>query len=88
MPTVDTLNPDTLDEYLSEIQTDLACRDCESEVRVTTGVKLIRARVIHDAECAWWLRYQRREVVGAIPCCTVVTHRGPYKRDPATGEAA
>lgn len=82
MPTVDTLNPDTLAEHLSEVQRDVACPDCASEVRVTTGVKLIRARVIHAAECPWWARHQRREVVGCIPCCTVVTHRGPYKRDP------
>lgn len=82
MPTVDTLNPAALAELVGETQRDLACPDCASEVRVTVGVKLVRARVIHAAECPWWQRYQAREVTGRIPCCTVVTHRGPYKRDP------
>ena len=82
MGTVDTLDPGTLAGFISEMQKDLACPDCRAEVRVTAGVKLFRARVIHDAECPWWKRYQAREVAGRIPCCTVVTHRGPYKRDP------
>lgn len=61
----------------------LKCADCDSEVIVSGH----RARVVHAAECPWWQRYQRREVVGRIPCGTVVTHRGPYKRDPEAGEA-
>lgn len=82
MPTADTLDPGALAELVSEMQGDLACPDCPAEVRVTAGVKLFRARVIHTAECPWWQRYQAREVTGRIPCCTVVTHRGPYQRDP------
>lgn len=72
-----------------QIRADLACPDCPAEIRVTEGAKVFRARVIHDAECPWWKRYQAREVTGRIPCRTFVTHRGPYKRDPdAAGEAA
>ena len=64
------------------IREDLACQDCPAEVRVTAGKTVLRARVIHSATCPWWKRYQVGEVVGRIPCGTVVTHRGPYKRDP------
>ena len=72
---------------IAEMAADLACSDCKSEVRVTEGIKLLRARVIHDADCPWYRRYQAREVVGRIPCRTFVTHRGPYVRDPeAAGE--
>jgi hypothetical protein len=71
-----------LTEHMAKMSADLACPDCKAEVRITEGVKLFRARVIHDAECPWYRRYQAREVVGCIPCMTVVTHRGPYERDP------
>ncbi len=72
---------------ISQISADVACPDCPAEVRVTEGLKVFRARVIHGAECPWYRRYQAREVTGRIPCMTVVTHRGPYVRDPeATGE--
>lgn len=66
----------------------LACPDCPAEVRVTEGARLLRARVIHTAECPWLPRYQRHEVAGRIPCGTFVTHRGPYQRDPEAGESA
>ena len=82
IPIADKLNPAAHAEYVNELQTDLACPDCAAEVRITVGVKLFRARVIHAADCPWWQRYQAREVTGRIPCCTVVTHRGPYERDP------
>jgi hypothetical protein len=82
MGTADTIDPGALAGVMSEMQRDLACPDCKAEVRVTVGVKLFRARVIHDAECLWFQRYQAREVTGRIPCCTVVTHRGPYQHDP------
>ena len=59
----------------------LKCADCPSEVRITEGLKLYRARVVHDAGCPWYRRYQAHEVTGRIPCMTVVTHRGPYVRD-------
>jgi len=75
-------------DFITELAAELACSDCQAEVRVTEGAKLLRARVIHDADCAWYRRYRAREVVGRIPCRTFVTHRGPYKRDPETGEAA
>ena len=64
--------------WLSE---DLACPDCPAEVRVTEGAK-IRARVIHSATCPWHRAYQAGGPRGRIPCGVVVTHRGPYKRDP------
>lgn len=76
-------------DFIAELSAELACPDCPAEVRVTEGVKLLRARVIHDADCSWYRRYQAREVVGRIPCRTFVTHRGPYERDPeATREAS
>lgn len=65
----------------------LACPDCPAEVRITEGLKLARARVIHAADCSWYRRYQAREVTGCIPCRTFVTHRGPYKRDPEASTA-
>src|ERR1700683_2354775 len=66
----------------------LACPDCPAEVRITEGIKLIRARVIHIADCSWYRRYRAREVTGPIPCMNVVTPRGPYERDPdAVGSA-
>jgi hypothetical protein len=77
-----------LTEFMSQMREDLACPDCTAEVRITEGVRLFRARVIHDAGCPWYRRYQAREVTGRIPCMTVVTHRGPYARDPETRGAA
>lgn len=71
-----------LTAFMDEMRDDLACPGCPAEVRVTEGVKLFRARVIHAADCPWYRRYLAREVVGRIPCSTFVTHRGPYKRDP------
>ena len=70
------------DVWAQQIREDLACADCPSEVRVTEGKAVLRAGVIHSATCPWWRRYQAREVAGRIPCGVVVTHRGPYKRDP------
>lgn len=70
---------------INRVRADLACPDCPAEVRVTEGKAVLRARVIHAATCPWYRRYQAREVVGCIPCGTVVTHRGPYKRDPEGG---
>lgn len=67
------------------LSADLACPDCPAEIRVTEGVKVFRARVIHSATCPWYARYQAKEVVGCIPCGVTVTHRGPYKRAQVTG---
>ena len=67
---------------------ELRCPECPSEVRITEGSSGYRARVIHTAQCPWLPRYlagtldPRTDYTGAIPCGTVVTHRGPYKRDP------
>jgi hypothetical protein len=69
---------------LSTIERDsrhLACQDCPSEVRGFAGSRW-RYRVVHEATCPWWRAYQARQVVGAIPCGAVVTHRGPYKQRP------
>lgn len=76
-----------LTEYMAEMQRELACPDCPAGVRITEGVRLFRARVIHAATCPWWRRYQAGEVCGRIPCSTTVTHRGPYKRDPEASAA-
>lgn len=72
------------EEYVwaQQMREALACEDCPAEVRLTEGKAVLRARVIHSATCPWYRRYQAREVTGRIPCGTVVTHRGPYKRDP------
>ncbi len=72
------------EEYVwaEQFREALGCEDCPSEVRVTEGRAVLRARVIHAATCPWYRRYQAKEVAGRIPCGTVVTHRGPYKRDP------
>jgi len=77
-----------LTEHMAGMRRDLACPDCPADVRITEGVRLFRARVIHVATCPWWRRYQAREVTGCIPCMTVVTHRGPYVRDPEARPAA
>jgi len=72
--------------FADQVREDLACPDCPSEVRVTQGsgqYHAWRARVIHAGTCPWYRRYLAGEVRGAVPCGTVVTHRGPYKRDPA-----
>jgi hypothetical protein len=71
-------------DFTARLPRELACPDCPAEVRVTEGTTL-RARVIHAATCLWYRRYLDHQVVGRIPCGTVVTHRGPYKR-PRTGE--
>jgi hypothetical protein len=65
------------------IACSLRCPDCPAEVRITEGA-MIRARVIHSATCPWYRRHVARErgYTGPVPCGTVVTHRGPYKRDP------
>ena len=63
------------------LSADLACPDCMAEIRITEGAK-IRARVIHSATCPWYRAYQAGGPRGRIPCGVVVTHRGPYKRDP------
>lgn len=62
------------------IACSLRCPDCPAEVRITEYTT-IRARVIHAATCPWFRRYLAKEVRGRVPCGTVVTHRGPYKRD-------
>lgn len=66
------------------VECELACPDCPAEVRITEGARLLRARVIHAATCPWYRRHLARErgYGGRVPCGTVVTHRGPYKRDP------
>lgn len=61
----------------------LACKDCASEVRGYAGERW-RYRVIHSATCPGWREYQAGRVSGPIPCGAVVTHRGPYRRRPAT----
>jgi hypothetical protein len=61
-------------EAAGDYETLLACQDCASEVRVNGH----RIRVIHSAGCPWF----RPGRTGRIPCGIVVTHRGPYKRDP------
>ena len=78
-PAGDHNEPD--DVRAQQIREDLACEDCPAEVRVTEGAK-VRARVIHSATCPWYRRHEAREVAGCIPCGVIVTHRGPYKRDP------
>ena len=60
----------------------LACPDCPSEVRVTVAQRAY-ARVIHSATCPWYRAYQAGGPRGRIPCGVTVTHRGPYRRDPA-----
>jgi hypothetical protein len=75
----------TAPDHAEEIRTDLSCRYCDSEVRVTVGsdsYRPYRARVIHAAGCAWLPVHQAGRDAGCVPCSTVVTHRGPYKRDP------
>jgi hypothetical protein len=73
-------------DFITELAAELACSDCKAEVRVREGVKLLRARVIHDADCSWYRRYQAREVAGRIPRRTFVTHRGPSERDPEAAQ--
>lgn len=64
------------------------CGHCESEVRLTRGSRGYRMRVIHAAGCPWLPEHQAGKDPGRIPCGTVVTHRGPYKRDPERRNAA
>jgi hypothetical protein len=67
---------------------DLACPGCPAEIRLTEGARLLRARVIHQATCAWFRQYQIDRIPRCVPCGTVVTHRGPYQRDRALGSPA
>lgn len=66
------------------------CRECESQIRLSRGTRGYRMRIIHAAGCPWYAKHLAKVpgYLGAVPCSTVVTHRGPYKRDPEGRQAA
>jgi hypothetical protein len=82
-------------DWARAIRDEVACRDCESEVKVTFGAH-VYARVIHTADCPWLPRYLANELsqrngdyTGAIPCgVRKVMHRGPYKHAPEKRSAS